>query len=332
MTKPAVPITRVPETTTVAASAKPGIRRYPKGHPKGGKFVPKDEILVTQTSVPATAPAPQTMIAYKGFNSRGSKDELSCRDHIFQIGQYYEAEAEAKGKPETCQNGFHACTNPFDVFTHYSLREGRAYGKVELTGPFDNEPGKVAAKGIKVIENFSWPHLMNTLLKYARENPNDRHIKDSVRINGGPTTYTPRWDFVTKGNSIAQQWNGGGTHVQMSDADDQIQQALYTGTCQLAFGNRSVQIGAGFQISHGYNCLSIQTNAGATEVHGQNSEALIRHKNGKVRGIKGTRVTFAPLGCEPITGIIGENNLKPMAWLGFVDTGVRKSIFAIQKV
>ena len=49
------------------------------------------------------------IIAYKGFD-----ENLRCRGYQFEVGKEYEQEGEIV----CCENGFHACTNPFDVLNH----------------------------------------------------------------------------------------------------------------------------------------------------------------------------------------------------------------------
>ena len=48
----------------------------------------------------------EKIIAYKGFDKN-----LCCRGFQFKVGKEYEQQGEIK----CCENGFHACTNPFDV-------------------------------------------------------------------------------------------------------------------------------------------------------------------------------------------------------------------------
>ena len=54
---------------------------------------------------PAMLAAP--ILAYKGFNS-----DWTCRDFRFAVGETYEHD----GPVEACKSGFHACTQPLDVF------------------------------------------------------------------------------------------------------------------------------------------------------------------------------------------------------------------------
>ena len=79
--------------------------------------------------------------SFKGFDK-----DLKCREFQYEIGGEYE-EKEAS----CCNNGFHACENPLDVFTYYPPAEAR-YCEVEQSGKIDKSNGdsKVASTKITI--------------------------------------------------------------------------------------------------------------------------------------------------------------------------------------
>ena len=86
----------------------------------------------------------QSVKAYKGFDK-----DLKCRDFQYEIGGEYTEE-----KAKMCQSGFHACENPFDVFSYYNPADSR-YCEVEL-GELDEvseehgENSKICGRKIKI--------------------------------------------------------------------------------------------------------------------------------------------------------------------------------------
>jgi hypothetical protein len=89
--------------------------------------------------------------AFKGFLS-----DWTCRDFQYEVGKSFHQEGEIK----CCENGFHACTNPLDVFNYYNghLDELR-FAEVELSGEMHKNFDKVAASDIKIVRELTVQEL-----------------------------------------------------------------------------------------------------------------------------------------------------------------------------
>lgn len=304
--------TKIPLTTIAmvsAASAKsPGVRRWPKGHPKAGKFVPKDAVIT------AIVPNVETKSAYKGFN-RATGDNGAfvpvCKNVEFKIGEKQEI---TQARPIACHHGFHACENPFDVFIYYPLDANRMYGKVTLYGPFDKESNKIAAKGIVVDEILSLPHWVNTLAKYAKENPDK--VNEKVSLNGSKPTHVTRFDIdVTQYLNYSRYQLSAGEHdlCQISNVNYAEQYNNTNSGIQVALGYGSKQIGYGSQISYAASVKTINLGNGSVEVLGKDCTVYL-HGNSKIKAVAGTKIIYM---CDDGGHVfrVGDKNAEPNKWL-----------------
>ena len=85
--------------------------------------------------------------AYKAFNS-----DWTCRGFKYTVGETY----DHKGKVDVCKTGFHACTNPLEVFQHY-VPTGK-FAAVELSGEISKSTDgdtKIASAKIMIKAEIS---------------------------------------------------------------------------------------------------------------------------------------------------------------------------------
>jgi hypothetical protein len=99
------------------------------------------------------------LIAYKGFNA-----DMTCRDFQYEEGKSYEIEGEI----ECCVYGFHACTNPLDVFNYYNGQIGTDIyiHEVYLSGDIDEEnedDSKVCASNIEIGRRLTMKDINNII-------------------------------------------------------------------------------------------------------------------------------------------------------------------------
>ena len=97
------------------------------------------------------------IIAYKGMDQ-----SMTCRGFQFEVGKTYEHDGEVKA----CESGFHACTNPQDVFTYYSPGLSRFF-EVEMAGATEThrDDSKVAVQRITIRAEISLPDYIDRCIK-----------------------------------------------------------------------------------------------------------------------------------------------------------------------
>lgn len=118
------------------------------------------------------------MKAYKGFDRN-----MRCRGFQFEEGKTYETD-----KAELCKTGFHACTNPLDVWRHYSLADGCEYHEVELedvSNERNSGDSKVCGKRIRIGAKLGIEDLVNASVRmYDEEEKGVKDAKGALTDNG----------------------------------------------------------------------------------------------------------------------------------------------------
>lgn len=111
---------------------------------------------------------------YKGFDK-----ELKCRGFLYEVDKEYEQGGEMK----CCNNGFHFCENPFDVFSYYPPNDSR-YCEVHGSGKYDkdNDDSKVSVSKIKIGFEIGLKGLIDAGIKFILDKVN---WKESKATNTG---------------------------------------------------------------------------------------------------------------------------------------------------
>jgi hypothetical protein len=110
--------------------------------------------------------------SYKGFDK-----DLKCRGFAYEIGKDYEQD----GKIKCCNNGFHACEFPLDVFRYYAPGENSRYCTVTQSGATDKEGGgsKVASSKIHIETEIGLDGIIKAGVKFILDKVNWKNQKAS---------------------------------------------------------------------------------------------------------------------------------------------------------
>lgn len=92
-----------------------------------------------------------TLRAFKAFFK-----DWTCRGYQYKVGESYHQD----GTIICCCNGFHACTNPMDIFNYYyGNLDSLHFAEVELSGEMDKDFDKVAASDIRIVRELTISEL-----------------------------------------------------------------------------------------------------------------------------------------------------------------------------
>ena len=219
--------------------------------------------------------------AYKGFNS-----DMTCRDFQFEVGKEYEQE----GKVEACENGFHACENPMDVFGYYPPSSSR-YCEVEQSGSIDRGKDKIASSKIRIQCEIGLSGIIQAGVKF---------ILDKVNWKNDNATNTGYQSAATNTGDQSAATNTGNRSAATNTGYQSA--ATNTGNYSAATntGDQSAATNTGYQsaaTNTGYQSAatntgnrSAATNTGdcsAAKVEGKESIAIVTGTDSKACGSLG---------------------------------------------
>ena len=211
---------------------------------------------------------------YKGFDK-----ELKCRGFLYEVDKEYEQGGEIK----CCNNGFHFCENPFDVFSYYPPNDSR-YCEVHGSGKYDkdNDDSKVSVSKIKIGFEIGLKGLIDAGIKF---------ILDKVNWEESKATNTGNRSAATNTGDQSAATNTGNRSAATNTGD----RSAATNT-----GNRSAATNTGYQsaaTNKGYQSAATNTgNRSAASVEGFESIAIVTGYDCKAKGSLGCWIVLTERG------------------------------------
>ena len=140
--------------------------------------------------------------AYKGFDK-----DLKCRGFQYEVGKDYEQEGEIK----CCNNGFHACEFPLDVFSYYAPGGNNRYCTVTQSGVTDKKEGdsKVASSKIHIETEIGLDGIIKAGVKFILDKVNWKNQKESNTGNRSAVTNTGDYSAATNTGDCSAATNTG---------------------------------------------------------------------------------------------------------------------------
>jgi hypothetical protein len=167
------------------------------------------------------------MIAYKGFDP-----DFKCLDFQFEVGKTY----TQSGAIKACQNGFHACADPFAVWLYYPVvaSDGRLtrYAKVEQSGATDIDGDKIASASITIKAELRLPEFVKRAVDA---------VIAAVKGKGDD----PSGDYAQIGSSgDYAQIGSSGDYAQIGSSGDYAQIGSSGDSAQIGSSGYYAQIGS----------------------------------------------------------------------------------------
>lgn len=113
--------------------------------------------------------------SYKGFDKN-----MKCRGFQYEVGKEYEMDGEVK----CCNQGFHACKSPMEVWDYYDMLDSR-YAEVEQSGKIDagENSTKVCSSRIKIKAELKLADIINIGVEWLKDITSPSKVKTDGELN-----------------------------------------------------------------------------------------------------------------------------------------------------
>ena len=158
--------------------------------------------------------------SYKGFDK-----DLKCRGFAYEIGKDYKQDGNIK----CCNNGFHACEFPLDIFNYYAPGGNSRYCTVTQSGVTDKKGGdsKVASSKIHIETEIGLDGIIKAGVKFILDNVNWKNQKESNTCYRSAATNTGYYSAATNtGNQSAAKVSGKESIAIVTGKDSKAAGAL----------------------------------------------------------------------------------------------------------
>ena len=178
--------------------------------------------------------------SYKGFDK-----DLKCRGFAYEIGKDYEQD----GKIKCCNNGFHACEFPLDVFSYYAPGGNSRYCTVIQSGVTDKKEGdsKVASSKIHIETEIGIDGIIKAGVKFILDKVNWKNQKEYNTGDCSAATNTGKYSAATNTGNYSAATNTGNRSAATNTGN--YSAATNTGDCSAAtnMGDYSAATNTGYQ-------------------------------------------------------------------------------------
>ena len=174
---------------------------------------------------------------YKGFDK-----DLKCRGFAYEIGKDYEQD----GKIKCCNNGFHACEFPLDVFNYYAPGENSRYCTVTQSGVTDKEEGdsKVASSKIHIETEIGLDGIIKAGVKFILDKVNWKNQKESNTGDQSAATNTGDCSAATNTGNCSAATNTGDYSAATNTGDQSAAKVSGKESVAIVTGRDSKAAGA----------------------------------------------------------------------------------------
>jgi hypothetical protein len=173
----------------------------------------------------------KVITSYKAFDKN-----MQCRGFQYEVGKEYEMDGEVK----CCNQGFHACKSPLEVWDYYDMLDSR-YAEVEQSGKIDagENSTKVCSSRIKIKAELKLADIINIGVEWLKDITSPSKVKaDGVLNDNG----NRRKQIGSSGYSA--QIGSSGNYAQIGSSGNYAQIGSSGYSAKIGSSGYSAQIGS----------------------------------------------------------------------------------------
>ena len=185
----------------------------------------------------------KVITSYKAFDKN-----MQCRGFQYEVGKEYEMDGEIK----CCNQGFHACESPMEVWDYYDMLTSR-FAKVEQSGKIDKEDNstKVCSSKIKISAELKLADIIKLGVEWIKDVTSPSKADDNggdytqIGSSGDYAKIGSSGDYTQIGSSgDSAQIGSSGYSAQIGSSGDYAQIGSSGYSAQIGSSGDSAQIGS----------------------------------------------------------------------------------------
>ena len=178
--------------------------------------------------------------SYKAFDKN-----MKCRGFQYEVGKEYEMDGEVK----CCNQGFHACKSPLEVWDYYDMLDSR-YAEVEQSGKIDagENSTKICSSHIKIKAELKLADIINIGVEWLKDITSPSKVKTDGELNDNGDRRKQigsSGDYAKIGSSgVSAQIGSSGGDAKIGSSGDDAQIGSSGDDAKIGSSGNYAQIGS----------------------------------------------------------------------------------------
>ena len=182
----------------------------------------------------------KVITSYKAFDKN-----MQCRGFQYEVGKEYEMDGEVK----CCNQGFHACKSPLEVWDYYDMLDSR-YAEVEQSGKIDagENSTKICSSHIKIKAELKLDGIINIGVEWLKDITSPSKVKTTDKLvdnSGDSAKIVSSGDYAKIGSSgDSAKIGSSGYSAQIGSSGDSAKIGSSGDSAKIGSSGYSAQIGS----------------------------------------------------------------------------------------